>query len=204
MNNNEGMSHLVLDVGLLRLVQVYLKEPRTVEPDPRAFTDDLGRVDEVVQDSVVDGDERPVTRPLLLVKLRVSALARRLRQDAPLGNHAHVFTRELLLKLAHEATLDLLEGLELRHGHEEDDGLFAADVHLLGGRDVELAQLRLQVGSDLQIEKRLRNQLLELVGFVVVHLDDLRSRDRHLNIQGCTMLYRESQKSHRFGRAESV
>ena len=66
--------------------------------------------------------------------------------------------------------------------NEDDDGLLALDLNLLGGGDVELAKLALQVGVDFQIEQSLRDRLLEVVGLLVVSLHNLgSSRERHLS-----------------------
>ena len=54
-----------------------------------------------------------------------------------------------------QAGLDLLESFELWHGHKDDDGLLAGHLHLLGGGDVQLTELGLQVGVDLQLEEGL-------------------------------------------------
>ena len=89
----------MLDVGLLVFVEVDLVEPRPVEPDPRPLADDLGGVDEVVEDGGVDGHEGAGDGPLLLQLVR---LPRRLRQDAALGDEDHVLPGKLLLQLAHE------------------------------------------------------------------------------------------------------
>ena len=70
--------------------------------------------------------------------------------------------------------LDLLEGLQLRHRHKDDDGLLApAAVDLLGGGDVELPQLGLQVGVDLEVQQGLADPLLNLVRLLIVGLDNL-------------------------------
>ena len=45
--------------------------------------------------------------------------------------------------------------------------------NLLSSSDVELPQLSLQVGVDLQVEQGLADALLDLVGLLIVHLDDL-------------------------------
>ena len=47
--------------------------------------------------------------------------------------------------------------------------------NLLGSSDVQFPQLGLEVGVDLQVEERLADALLDLVGLLVVHLDDLAS-----------------------------
>ena len=45
--------------------------------------------------------------------------------------------------------------------------------YLLGGGDVELAELRLEVGVDLEVEQGPRDRLLELVRLGVVRFHDL-------------------------------
>ncbi len=46
-----------------------------------------------------------------------------------LCNEDHVLSAELLLQLPHQTHLNLLEGLQLRNGNEDDDG-FPAASHL--------------------------------------------------------------------------
>lgn len=46
-------------------------------------------------------------------------------------------------------------------------------TNLLCSSDVELPQLSLQVGVDLQVEQGLADALLDLVRLLIVHLDDL-------------------------------
>lgn len=64
--------------------------------------------------------------------------------------------------LTGEAALDLVERLELGNRDEDDDGLLAAlDVDLTRGRDLEGAQLGLEVGNVvLEVEERLSDQAL--------------------------------------------
>ena len=59
-----------------------------------------------------------------------------------------------------------MEGLELGDGDEDDDGLLSSlDVDLLGGRDLERSELRLELGNVvLEVEDRLGDSLLGLVG----------------------------------------
>ena len=62
----------------------------------------------------------------------------------------------------------------MRHWHEDDDGLLApAAVDLLGGGDVELPQLGLQVRVDLEVQQGLADPLLDLVRLLIVRLDNL-------------------------------
>jgi hypothetical protein len=49
----------------------------------------------------------------------------RLRHDTALSNEENVTVRELLLELTGESLLDLVEGLELRNGNEDNDSLLA-------------------------------------------------------------------------------
>jgi hypothetical protein len=49
----------------------------------------------------------------------------RLGHNTALGDEKDVAVRELLLKLAGESLLNLVEGLQLRNGNEDDDSLLA-------------------------------------------------------------------------------
>ena len=160
----------MFNVGLLVLVEMHLKEPGAIELDPDPLAHNLRGIHKIIEDGIVHSDEGATPGPLLL---QLICLPRRLRQDPPLRDEDHVVAGKLLLQLPHETDLDLLEGALLGHGHEDDDGLFAADVHLFGRRDVQLAELGLEVGIDLQVEEGLRDQLLEVVGLVMVGLDNL-------------------------------
>ena len=59
-------AYLVFNVGLLIFIEVDLKKPGAVQPDADALAHDLGRVNEVVQDGVVDGHQRTAAGTLLL------------------------------------------------------------------------------------------------------------------------------------------
>ena len=57
--------------------------------------------------------------------------------------------------------------------------------YLLGGGDVELAELRLEVRVDLEVEEGARDGLLELVRLGVVRFHDLGAvGERHLENHG--------------------
>ena len=69
-------AHLVLNVGLLCLVQVHLDEPAAVKTDTNPLPNDLCWEDQVLQHGIVDGCEGPAAGaelPLLgpLVPLRL-------------------------------------------------------------------------------------------------------------------------------------
>ena len=89
-----------------------------------------------------------------------------------------LFTRELLLQFTHKARLDLLERAKLRHRDEDDDCLLAANVHLLCSRNVQLTELCLQVGVQLQIQKGMGDRVLKLVRLFSGRLDDF-GRGQH-------------------------
>ena len=76
--------------------------------------------------------------------------------------------------------LNLLERLELGHWHENDDGLLSSStVNLLGGGDIELPKGGLQVAVDLEVQQSLADLLLDLVGLLIVGLDNLSSGQSH-------------------------
>ncbi len=92
--------------------------------------------------------------------------AGRLAHHAALSDEEDMAVGELLLELAGEATLDLVESLELGDGDEDDDGLLASlDVNLARGRDLERAELSLEVGDAvLEVEDSLSDEELSRVG----------------------------------------
>lgn len=64
--------------------------------------------------------------------------------------------------LTGETALDLVESLDLGNGDEDDDSLLASlDVDLASGRDLERAELSLEVGNVvLEVEEGLSDQRL--------------------------------------------
>lgn len=111
----------MFDGRLLVLVQMDLDQLRAVQLDADALADDLGGEHEILEDGVVDRGERSAARPLLLE--RVTRVARGLGQDLAFADKDDVLAGELLLELAHQTRLDLLEGLLLGNRHVDDDGL---------------------------------------------------------------------------------
>lgn len=97
-----------------------------------------------------------------------------------------MFAAEFLLELSDESRLNLLKAFELRHRHEENDGLLAArNLDLARARDVQLAQLSLQIGARLQVEERLRHLSLELCRPLVARLHNFRRRGLHASLCVC-------------------
>ena len=76
------------------LIVIYLEEARSIQADSYSLPDNLGRVDQVVQDSVVHGHQGARPGSLLL---QLVGLPGGLGQDPPLGNEDHMLATELLL-----------------------------------------------------------------------------------------------------------
>jgi len=122
-------AHFVFDGGLLVLVQVHLDQLGAVQLDADALAHDLGGEDQILKDGVVHSGQSPGAGTLLLEG--VAGLARGLGQNLALANHDDVLARELLLQLADQDDLDLLEHLLLWNGHVDDDGLGKNTVKVL-------------------------------------------------------------------------
>merc|ERR1719194_312206 len=164
---------LMLNVGLLGFVQVDLEEARPIQTDSYSLPDNLSRIDQVIQDSVVHGHQSAGSGSLLL---QLVGLPGGLGQDPPLGDEDHVLATELLLQFSDQPGLDLLERLQLRDRHEDHEAFLAfAAVDLLGSRDVELPQGGLEVTVHLQVEESLTDLLLSLVRLLIVSLDNFTS-----------------------------
>jgi len=59
----------VFDVGLLVLVEMDLEESGSVKPDPDTLANDLSRVNKVVEDGVVNGNQCTGPRKLFIYSL---------------------------------------------------------------------------------------------------------------------------------------
>ena len=81
------------------MLVLYLEEARSIQADSYPLPDNLGGVDQVVQDGVVDGHQSAGPGPLLL---QLVGLPRGLGQDPPLGDEHYVLAAELLLELSHQ------------------------------------------------------------------------------------------------------
>lgn len=103
-----------------------------------------------------------------------------LGQDFPLSDKHDVVAGKLLFQLADQTGLDLLELLELRHGHVDDYRLFATELDLLGFGDMQLLQLRLEVRVHLQLEQGLGNLAFERIGLSAPRFEDFRVGSQHL------------------------
>merc|ERR1719265_2522699 len=155
VDDGEGRE-LVLDVVALLVLRVegHLEELRAVDAAARALGHNLRRAADVVEDRLLDARERAVPRAQ-----RVALAAEVRAEDRAVGREDDVALRELLLELADEAALDLLDALPgaVRH---EDDGDLAAGLDLRRVRDLE-------------VEERLGDLELELVRRRALLLDNL-------------------------------
>merc|ERR1719258_28476 len=97
-------------------------------------------------------------------------------QDRALRREDDVALAQLLLHLADETAVDLLHALPRAVRHEDHRRLAALlDVHLLhrGDEDVPHVVLEVRRAARLQVKKRLRDLLLQLVRSRPRRLDDL-------------------------------
>lgn len=153
----------MLRVGLLLRVQVHLEQPAPVGLVPRPLANNVGGKDQVLQQPLVDGGEGARAGALLRCQAPTLALG---RHDPPLRKDNHVLARELLLQLPHQSRLHLVVLGQQAEGHEDDNGaLTTRQVHLLGARDGQLTELRLELRrGSFQVHQRLRDALLQLGG----------------------------------------
>ena len=162
----------------MKEAHAHFQETRTVDGNTCPLADNLGGEDEVLKDLLVDAREGAATGPLLLHPRSTGGLA----QHPSLGNENDMAVRELLLELTGQPAcksafgtfassarytplLDLVEGLQLGDGDKDDDGLLAtADIHLAGSRDLEWAELSLELGcAVLEVDDRLGDGDLSLI-----------------------------------------
>jgi hypothetical protein len=151
-----------LHVGLIPPVEVDLDDASAVDLASRALAGDLGGVDDVLEDGVLNGREGARARAK---SGRLLGTGVALSEDVPLSDDDDVTSGELLLELAHETGLDLLERLLELVRHVHDDGLATgAAVDLLRRGDVQVAQGRLELGGGhLEVEELLCHLSLEFV-----------------------------------------
>ena len=115
--------HAVLEEGLVVPVEHDLGEAAAVESHPGVLAEDDAGQEQVVEDGVVDGRERPAVGPLLgLSELDPPGL------DGP-GGHDEHGGLESLLEFGDQLAVVGLQGLEVVVGHEDDERLLLA----LGG-----------------------------------------------------------------------
>jgi hypothetical protein len=177
INSSIGIS-ATLNVGLVTSIKVNLKDTTSINLASGALSGDLGGVDNVLEDGILDGSQgtRAGAQSLGLLGTGIA-----LSKDVTLGNNDEVFSRELLLQLADEASLDLLEGLLELVGHVNNGSLASGSaVNFLGGKDEEVTEGGLELGGgELEVEEFLGDLGLEFIGFLQYsYTDNISTRVR--------------------------
>lgn len=159
-----------LNVGLVASVEVNLENAAPIDLAAGALAGDFGGVDDVLEDGVLHGREGAGAGA---ETLRLLGAGVGLSEDVALGHDDDVTARELLLELADEAGLDLVEGLLELVRDVHDDGLASGTaVDLLGGGDVEVAEGGLELGrGHLKVEELLGDLGLELIGLLLLRVE---------------------------------
>jgi len=154
-----------LNIGLVASVEVDLQEPRSLNLASGALSGDLGGVNNVLKDGILDSRQGTGARTKSLRLLRSGV---GLAEDLALGNDDNMSAAELLLELTYKLGLDTLEGLLELVRNVQNDGLAASSaVNLLGGGDVEVTERRLELSrGHLQVQELLSDLVLELIGFL--------------------------------------
>ncbi len=117
-------------------------------------------------------------RPLLLLHLGAPGLR---GEDAPLSDNDDVPSGELLLKLPDQLGLDLVDHLELLVRDDDHDGLLGANIDLLGGGDVNLAKIGLQLSRGVpEVEKCLGHGGLKGSRLLIAVLANLVQGSEHV------------------------
>ncbi|GIL46971.1 hypothetical protein Vafri_3830, partial [Volvox africanus] len=127
----EGLQLVLRGVAVL-WIQVHLQDLRPIQPITNPLADNLRWVHEIIQDGVVHRSQGSAARTGVSLAIAGG------RKDPPVGDDDHVPAAELLLKLAHQALLDLMESLKQAVGNVDNDRLpsTVGDIDLLGGGDI--------------------------------------------------------------------
>ena len=121
----------VIHTATLLLVQDDLQHLAAVLLGAGTLANNLNGVDNIGEDGVVDGGQGTGTGALLLLRGSAAVGALGTGQDATGGQDQYVAVGELLLQLAGQALLDLVEAWQEGHGDEDDDGaLVVANLEL--------------------------------------------------------------------------
>jgi len=175
---------LLLNGVLLLAVQHHLHELGTIGGDTSALSGDLGRVDDVLEDGLVDGGESAGSRAdgdTLAAEVLV--------HDGAVGHHDNVLLLELLLELANQLGQERLALLVHHVRHKNNNGvlvgLATSALDLLSAGEAEVLQVGLQLVArgGLDVDDGLGDLLLELIGGHTLVLDDLAGSDNHFVLQ---------------------
>lgn len=138
---------------------IHLEDGRTINPVADALANDLGGVDKVIKDSLVDGSHSAGDRASVQ---SLSGTTGSLADDTSLDNDDYGLSAELLLELTNQSLLDTAEGNTLCVGDEQDDGLLVStELNLAGRGNLQVLELVLELSrASLQVEESLGNLCL--------------------------------------------
>lgn len=156
-----------LNVSLVSGVEVDLCDSLSISLYSGSLSGDLGRVDNIIQDSVLNGSQcsgaRARSAGLLVTGISLS-------EDGALGNEHNDLSRELLLELSDKLLVNLVHGFQkLVRNVEDDGGAATSTVDLLGSCDVNVSERSLELGrSHFEVEELIGNLGLESVRFLLI------------------------------------
>lgn len=154
----------VVNSTALLLVKDNLKDLAAILFGADSLANNLDWVDNVGKDSVVDSGQSTRTRSLLGLAGAGSVGSLWLGQNAAGSQEDDLSVRELLLQLTGQTLLDLVEVLEQRDWHKDDNGaLVGANIELSCRLDLQRSQRRLEIGNvGLEFVQSSRNVDLQL------------------------------------------
>lgn len=162
VDSGKGISS-ALNIGLVLGIKVNLHDTLSVDLDAGSLPNDFGRVDEVVQDGLVDS--RQCARAWA-GSVRLVTAVEGLSKNGTLGDNENVTSGELLFQLTDKSLVDLVEGFSQFVRNIEEDSLSAsAAFDLLGSGNVKIPKGCLELGGGhLKVEKLLGNRGFEFIG----------------------------------------
>jgi len=128
----------VVNTSLLLLVEDDLQDLAAIFLGAETLADNLNGVHEVGQDGVVDGGQGSRARTLLGLRGAGAVAALWARENAAAGEDQDMAVGELLLELAGESLLHLVEAWKGWDGDKDDNSLLAvANFNLAGGDELK-------------------------------------------------------------------
>ncbi len=154
-----------LNVGLVSRVKEDLCDSLSIGLHSGSLSGDLGGVDNIVQDSVLDGSQcsgsRTRTAGLLVTGVSLS-------KNGTLRNEHNDLSGELLFELSDKLLVNLVNRFQQLVRNVKDDGSATiSTVDLLGSCDVNVSERSLELGrSHFEVKELIGNLLLESIGFL--------------------------------------
>jgi len=151
-----------LNICLVLAVKVNLENPAAINLAPGPLANNLGRVDNVVENGILHRSKSTGARKGTLGLLRAGV---GLAKDCTLRDKNDMTSRELLLQLTDETLLNFIEGFQELVRNVKDDGLLSTSaINLLSSSDVEVTKRSLELRrGHLKVEELLSNGSFELI-----------------------------------------